>query len=276
MDTDSDSHNLSIHEEYDTDVLFEDIKSSNVQSNIFYEFIDYKKYIDCIYSLIKYYNLTTVQFSTGMIFWYWKWYKNINDQQYHEKQARAYGGGHDLSGYSITDLFVDPHYKTLKTEVLDSGFINIEEFNEFVIQKGDYYYESETIKKTICKEEDDPLHYDIEYGNKLEKQHLYSLILYCDFTEFSKDFSSSFRSLKWSDSIKQIKDRNSKYYHTAKYLREIIQYYGVRGDGDYDEEIGKNINISWGPFYTGMSVTLNMESFMIRLNAPTSTSKQIE
>eukprot|EP01084_Bolivina_argentea_P248062 414943_1 len=57
-------------------------------------------------------------------------------------------------------------------------------------------------------------------------------------------------------------------YHVSKYLNELICYYGINGDEDENK-------YEYGPFFSGVSCVLNIGSFAIRLNAPTSTSKQI-
>ena len=61
--------------------------------------------------------------------------------------------------------------------------------------------------------------------------------------------------------------RNSRFYWVARYLREAVAYYGCAGeDGPNGDEIG--------PFFTGMSLELNIQSFSIGLQGPTSTSRQ--
>ena len=37
------------------------------------------------------------------------------------------------------------------------------------------------------------LHYDIEKGTPITKDHIISIILYCDFSEYCAKFSSTFR-----------------------------------------------------------------------------------
>ena len=62
----------------------------------------------------------------------------------------------------------------------------------------------------------------------------------------------------------KIKQRNSRYYHWSKRLREAVELFG-----DYNYDIDP-------PFYTGISCVMEMQSFSIRLCAPTSTSVQME
>ena len=64
------------------------------------------------------------------------------------------------------------------------------------------------------------------------------------------------------ETLSQIKHRNSKYWHWAKHLRETVEIYG---------KIAKNEDMN-PPFYTGISCVMTMQSFSMRLCAPTSTS----
>ena len=99
---------------------------------------------------------------------------------------------------------------------------------------------------------------------------MYTIILYCDFTSFCTEFSKTFRQVQVGEHIATINRRNSRFYHTARYLRECVQYYGSWG-----ASWGKNTNRrEEGPFYTGMSFVMNIPEFTIGLQGPTSTSKQ--
>ena len=64
-------------------------------------------------------------FSTGFTFLYWK------------DEKRSYKCDH----------YVTPKYKSLKEEILESGFLNIEEWMEFVDLKARKYMKTERAKK---------------------------------------------------------------------------------------------------------------------------------
>ena len=189
--------------------------------------------------------------------------------KYKKDTAKQYDSAwnvNDFCGHSICDLFVCKYYDSLKEEVVNSKYINIQEFNKNVIQKANKYINTEKCKKIKCIHSwpSDPLNYDIPYESPLIGQHLHSLILYCDFSDFCTDFSSTFRPIYNNEKLNKIKERNQKYHHIAKYLREIVQYYGING---WQES---------GPFYTGISFVMTIPSFSIRLNGPNSTSKYKE
>eukprot|EP01084_Bolivina_argentea_P147913 258721_1 len=116
--------------------------------------------------------------------------------------------------------------------------------------------------------------YGIKWEDPITFSHILAVVLYCDYTNLCTDFSSTFRQCKKYETLESIKNRNSFYYHFSKYLREAVEVYGQCSYGDRIS--GKRINKLSGPFYSGMSILLNIPAFNIRLCSPTSTSIQIE
>ena len=243
-------------EQYDSDSIILDADifnnhggySNEAACNIFYALNNNIKCVECINSFVKYKNISSNSFSTGFCFWYHPFYQNVDaDQQVKAEQIGSWEQN-DFGGLSVRDLHVSAHF----LEALNSAFIDIKMFNDNVIHKGNQYVQTTKCKRIKCIHKngrpyqssiEDPLHYSVGFGAALCKSHLYSLILYCDFTDFCTSFSSTFRRIKWNETIKQVKQRNTKYANIAKYLREIIQYYGITGRGtEYDEESRKWIN----------------------------------
>eukprot|EP01084_Bolivina_argentea_P037924 70127_1 len=253
-------------EEYDTDSIKYLINNiDNFMHIPKHAFEDIQQFVQCYNKSLQTFKKA---FSTGIVFWYHPFYKNINDYDIF-KQQRWSHQQNDFGGYSVQDLYVEKYYHSLKLEALQSGYITICQFNTKILEKAAKYIQSSKCKQTKCVELTDKLHYGIERGEPLFIQHLHSIILYCDFTDFCTDFRSTFRRLRLNESIQSIKRRNSKYFHTSKALREIVQYYGIQGNAN---DNGKER----GPFYTGISFIVNIPSFSIRLNQPTSTTKHTE
>merc|ERR1711971_453077 len=78
-----------------------------------------------------------------------------------------------------------------------------------------------------------------------------------------------FRKQRWNESIHDANRRNARFFHIAKALRECVELFGC------DNSRAKNGRES-GPFFSGVSVVLNIPSFAINLQGPTSTTKQKE
>ena len=132
------------------------------------------------------------------------------------------------------------------------------------IKKANEYMGSQQMKYISSADIDEELHYGIPPNLLLSVDNLLSVILYCDWSDLSREFSSTFRRSKSYEKLGTIKKRNREYWHWSRTLRETVQYFGD------DAQKCK------GPFYCGMSFKIIMPSFNIRLCAPSSTSKQLE
>ena len=117
--------------------------------------------------------------------------------------------------------------------------------------------------------------YGIEEDSRVNLDHIICLVLYCDYTEYSRDFSSTFRKLSITESMEDVKKRNGAFAHQSRLFREIIEGFGICGDKqklhfEYQDAV------ELGPFYTGLDRVLAIPEFSIGLASPTSTSKHIE
>merc|ERR1712232_1452096 len=126
------------------------------------------------------------------------------------------------------------------------------------------------------------LHYDIEFGALVSFYHILSLIFYTDYSKLSAAFSASFRKLHPFETLKSIKQRNAFFFWMAKALRELVELFGQCSYGDNFEknenwvsgyDYNKPLDALIGPFYSGMNYQMNVGSFAMRLNSPSSTSK---
>ena len=212
---------------------------------------------------LRTHRVDAAQLSTGFLFWYWPWYAKQSDAEV--KQQWKYQRM-DFGGYTVAELCVSPRFDSLKSEILSSGFVGAKEFQEQVIDKGNAYLRTAICRKMKTYRGFDDLHYDIPYGSPLRAHHLFAVVLYTDFSDLCFAFGRSFRKIKWNESFAAVKERNAKFYFLSRYLREAVTYYGNDGYVEYGGEKG--------PFFTGMKGVMNMPSFALALNGPTSTSKQ--
>ena len=116
------------------------------------------------------------------------------------------------------------------------------------------------------------MHYEIRSGSQLTISNVISIILYCDFSDLSSDFSATFRPLRPSEPLSSIKKRNQKYWWLSRTLRETVQYFGNYREYDQKHRKWKNC----GPFYCGLSAVIYLPEFSTRLCSPTSTSVATE
>eukprot|EP01084_Bolivina_argentea_P083523 151214_1 len=132
-----------LSEEYDTDCIENDVNiyDSDKTCNLLSVLDNNINYIQTIKRFIQYCMISVEDaFSTGFVFWYWKHWKNVNENTIKQRRHELLGENTDFGGYSIRELFVEKYFGSLKQEVLESRFISLKQFNEKIIRKGDAYY----------------------------------------------------------------------------------------------------------------------------------------
>ena len=177
----------------------------------------------------------------------------------------------NLGGYTEQQLCVQCKYPSYKEEILSR--MNMDEYVE-IMTKSEQYHKSKKIRSTRPNLLASAMFrygiYEILESIKLE--HVNSLILYCDYSAYCTEFSSTFRKMSPTESIESAKKRNSEFWWQSRLFREMVECYGLLNDDDLLSHVRKP---ECGPFYTGLNAVLAVPEFAIRLCSPTSTSKQI-
>jgi len=141
----------------------------------------------------------------------------------------------------------------------------------------DQFMKTDRVRRLKAKEPepDGMRYYEITKDSPFQKEHMMALILYSDHTKLCTAFSATFRKWNPSESVDVVKARNQAYWWMSKRLREAIELFG--NDGVRRWSNGQNgfagADLE-GPLYTGMSFRAVMPSVSIRMNGPTSFSKQ--
>eukprot|EP01084_Bolivina_argentea_P115646 205626_1 len=245
-----------IDNEYDSDAVkydadgWDETKSS---SNL-YNQTGIASFIDYILKCIAIVERSKSSFSTGFVFFYWPYFKTQTQQQ----------RGDWLDGFCMADLYVLPHYGSFKEEILLSGYVSVVQWTKKIVNKATRFMRTKKVKFIKALPGAANNHHGYKFGDAILPAHLYSIILYCDWSDLCTDFSKTFRRDNPFEPITSIKKRHSEYYHFGKSLVEAVNNFGVRWSREY------------GPFFCGMSFVMNIPSFAIYLKGPCSTSKNVE
>ena len=175
------------------------------------------------------------------------------------------GNENNFGGYTEQQLYVTPKFDNYKDEIL--AHMNVLIYDVFVMVKAKEFMITNRVRRMRAANIDRFFEYGIEQDTPITISHIISLILYCDYSAYSTKFSSTFRCLSHKETMVDVKKRNSEFWYQSKYFRETIEIYGRR-DGRDDSKSG--------PFFCGIDGVLCIPQFAIRLNSPTSTSRQIE
>eukprot|EP01084_Bolivina_argentea_P242283 406498_1 len=201
-------------EEYDSDALTTDVESTS-SGNIFVR-IRHCDVFNTISHFIHATQIRSTSFQIGYTFYYWKHYASME----------TFDGSHtyndnDHGGHLISALCIQRKYKTFKMEISEYTFIDMRMYHDIILPKAKLYLDTIKVKNpfAFCSSrsmgsgaELIQLHFDgTENTGSLSYYHLLALILYCDFTDLSRDFSSTFRAVQNYEPLSSIKTRNSIY-----------------------------------------------------------------
>eukprot|EP01083_Nonionella_stella_P310083 1100417_1 len=255
-------YNFLRQEEYDSDTVLHDVR--NLKSNIL-SMVHDEHLRQIVFRFVRNRQISDSAFSTGLIFYYWDYYKSLSEKETKQNDGQLSYNVNDHSGYNVKELYVKRKYKNLKEEMLCHMERN--EYDELVLLKAKQFIDCGEVRKIRAPSEifvERHLHYGIQTGEPLRLENLICVIVYCDFSDLCTEFTATFRAVKVNESLHSIKERNRAFWWMSKILRETVQYFGENG---YKEK---------GPFFTGMNCVMIVPSFNIRLCSPTSTSKQRE
>eukprot|EP01084_Bolivina_argentea_P085065 153774_1 len=261
------------NQEYDSESVTYDGQNGNIA-----KLMNNKQCIQSMQQFKDVVHMSVSSFNIGLRFYYWPYYKSIKRLPDYTKCRFGLANNYnDHSGFDIDELFVAPRYNTFKEEIFNYEQFDINQYAHYVVTKAKKYINTQIVKAIKAFERwGRPEHYDpAPFG----LSHLCAIILYCDFSDLSTNFSSTFRKMEPFETLVSIKARNSRYYWLSKILRETVEIYGqCRFGKRIHQKKGrkKYANQLCGPYYCGMSSLIIMPGFNIRLCSPTSTSMHIE
>ena len=211
---------------------------------------------------LRYHRVSGSSFSTGIWWAYWPWYRTQTIESLMSERDVMWNKI-DFGGHSMESLCVYPHFGNLKDEALGSGLISAKFWKE-LFEKATRYLQSSHCKKMV----DEGWGYALEFGVPKNFQvtvhHLMSLLLYTDSSIYCTALSETFRAIKCDETIEEMNSRNSMFYWTSRYLRELVHCFGVYAHKEST------------PFFTGISYEMSIPQFKMGLIGPSSTSVAVE
>eukprot|EP01084_Bolivina_argentea_P249492 417675_1 len=260
---------IFITEEYDTDSVQYDADYETPSESNIAQMIKSEKIKHYMYSV----KLHKYTFGCGYRFYYWEYYMT---QQ--KEELQDYYNQNDHGGYKEHELFIAPKWNSIKEEIINNKFcpLPIYQFNISLHKCSKYIYTKKVKKTKRSTSAEKELHYGVKEST-LSKQHILSVILYCDESDLQKHFTASFRKYAPYQSIELVKQNNREFAHWSKTIRETVELFGWNGRGfKHPKHKTKRIHKLKGPFFCGMSFSMALPEFNMRLCGPTSTTKQVE
>ena len=258
----------------DTDAVIEDLEKEG-DSNILGEKQETSDSIS-IWSICQKFIAQTTGakdvYSSGWRYFYWPLYA---DNEAEERVVFKGRSGTYVTesnpGYNLKDWFIPQKYKDLKEEALHNRCFPLSLFQwKMVAKKAEIklheWNKSKKSRKLLCnygfssqiwKES-----YCIADGTPISLAHVIAILMYCNYTEASYEFSRTFRKISAIESDRVLKQRHSEVSIWGKLLREAIECFG--------EKVQERQDIK--AFYHGVSREMVFPGTSIKLNGPVSTT----
>ena len=215
-------------------------------------------------------------FSRAFSWFYWESYKGDVNQFFF---------AHDVlpNGYEPHQLCVPQKYGSHKEEILHH--ISCNTYTK-CLNKASRFMASSKVKRLLSIIQDDHLfRYGIALLTPITRNHILSVILYCDLDAYSTKFSKTFRRISQYETMYSVKRRNAEFWWQAKLLIETVKCYGQQ-DLDHPlfcmyctcicTAVHNQYYITAITTVSGVSCVMPLPQLMMYLYSPTSTSKQIE
>ena len=171
---------------------------------------------------ILYIDEDTERYSFGHRFYYWPVYKH-NDQ-------KDYGPN---TGYEKCDWYIGRKYKSLQAELLLNKISRLTKSGwDNANAKAKKIVTSDIARKSLSDNSDLSEYCKIKPGTAIDEEHILSVILYCDYSELSFNFGTTFRynhddEYEEDETDDQLKARNSEYWHWFVNFVCIFMYFHV-------------------------------------------------
>eukprot|EP01084_Bolivina_argentea_P054900 100676_1 len=217
---------------------------------------------------------TVLQYSWGMRYFYWDYYKN-NPEVYDERQNDGFNHYRKVAnkGYTLGDWYFEAKFKTLKEEMLYNSIctIDISQWDALYL-KAMIKFQSTYAAQFMCRKgcpafsrEDTHFYFGKQEGEEIKLKHLIAVMIYCNFDILSTRFSETFRRIPMNESDESLKTRHSNYVHLAKFLREL-ECFGIQREGSLPQK--QPIPL----LFHGVSEDVSFQTTRACINGPFSTT----
>ena len=164
------------------------------------------------------------------------------------------------------EMTVNPAHQSLKEDVLRSGHLTKAQWIQTVMVKAREYMRTQRVRE-MKKRKWNRLTFRYEEGSRVTKEHIYAIILYCDYGKLCTAFSATFRRQNVFETMESVKQRHSQFANFGRLLVELVLAFGINGHKRFGGP-----EYQRGPFFCGLDRNFNFGSFALTLRGPCSTS----
>eukprot|EP01084_Bolivina_argentea_P169825 294339_1 len=154
------------------------------------------------------------------------------------------------------EIVVTEKYCNFKQEVLQNGLEKFE-YKLFLVEKCEILMKSDYMKNVLLVNEN---------NIALNSKHILSVLLYCNFDEYQKKWSETYRRIPLNETNECMIRRHSYYYHSSCSLKELVENFGT------NLAVNDSKNIT---FYHGISTEMLFIRTITQIYGPMSASTDI-
>eukprot|EP01084_Bolivina_argentea_P121281 214926_1 len=203
----------------------------------------------------------------GVRYFYWQYYEE--QKEIYDPAHQDYSKKHVLvpeanTNYTLKQFYISPKYDNIRDELTLNEVCHIgkEQVNVLVV-KAKLLTDSNYAKSISCTRETAVECYEMKTGDPLSLNHVMVIMVYCNFDELSRKFSETYRLTSDHSTILEMKSKHRNFYWMGRYLREIVECFGVQGYNDK--------GWSWR-LYHGVNTSLMFPCLDAHIKGPLSTS----
>eukprot|EP01084_Bolivina_argentea_P108232 193426_1 len=184
----------------------------------------------------KFISANITEYSYGYRYFYWPFYKNNNNVY---DKANYYKLAHQPEpnqGYLLGDWYIYKKYHNFKQELLYNEICRINKFQwNNLLEKAKTHTVTNKGREIKCERTKECCEfYELTYQQQIETHHLIAVMIYCNYDILQRKFTETFRRKDENESNEQMKKRHQEYYHLGRFLREIVECFGMHVDDDVD------------------------------------------
>eukprot|EP01084_Bolivina_argentea_P284005 486582_1 len=179
------------------------------------------------------------QYSLGYRFFYWSHYKNSNDlcdPADWRTHIECVPDRVANKGFTLRDCYIPRKYKSFKIEITKNSIKNISMYQwDYQLLSAKKHCRSKHFKSFICARLASARYYELRPFSNITQYHILSVMLYCNFDNLQKEFTTTFRMISETENFDQFKKKHSNFYWWARYLRESVECFGMTSKKDFDQ-----------------------------------------
>eukprot|EP01083_Nonionella_stella_P278004 945277_1 len=214
----------------------------------------------------------TIQaFDYGYRFYYHARYENSSaetDRAAMFEISARHGVPNSSVGRTVSEWHIKPKYQTLRDELLLNSIATVGK-NEFDLsmRKAAVHEQTNEVKQLKCTRGDSAEYYEMKTGDKITKDQIMAVMLYCNFDDLQYKFSCTFRKSSRDETDEQLKRRHSNFYWLGRRLRECVECIGMKLNTN---NLGLQSNMK---LYHGVNTYRTFGSITAYIKGPFSTTK---